>query len=215
MKFSLKNELPIILIIIAPFVYLSIVWSSLPDMIPVHWSAKGEINRMGSKLELILTCFMLPVLTYLIFLIIPIVDRKRNLQNMGNKLTKLKFALTFIMSVLAIYFIYVTQQQQINSVFVTMLVGTVFVVLGNFFPTIKPNYFIGIRIPWTMNDENNWKKTHQFSGKIWILGGIAIIINSLISDKEKTTLYFLIITFSIIIIPIFYSYKLHLKNKKA
>ena len=56
-----------------------------------------------------------------------------------------------------------------------MLVGILYLILGNFIPKVKPNYSIGFRIPWALNDSDNWYHTHRFGGKCMVIGGIAMI----------------------------------------
>lgn len=214
MKYNLRNEIPILIIAIFPLIYLLWIWNTLPETIPTHWNFYGEIDNYGKKETLLWIPFLLPILTYIIFVIVPYIDPKRRLQNMGEKLAKLKFALTFIMSVLAIFIIHSTKQQVLNPNFLTIIIGVLYAVLGNFFPTIKPNYFIGIRIPWTLNDENNWKQTHQFAGKFWLLGGLSIVAYGLFTRPEVNNLFFIFITALIVIIPIIYSYQLYKKDRK-
>lgn len=59
-----------------------------------------------------------------------------------------------------------------------ILIGVLYLVLGNFLPTVKPNYTIGFRIPWTLNDPDNWYHTHRFGGKCMVIGGIIMILTS-------------------------------------
>ena len=83
---KIKNELPIIGIVLLPFIYLAFLWNQLPKTIPVHWNNNGEIDRFGDKTELLLLPILLPLLTYFIFLVVPKIDPKNKLNNMGNKL---------------------------------------------------------------------------------------------------------------------------------
>ncbi len=214
MRYNLKDEVPALIVAILPLLYLLLIWNTLPDIIPIHWNIHGEIDQYGKKATLLWIPFLLPILTYIIFIIAPLIDPKRKLQNMGDKLKKLKFASTFLMSVLAVFIIHSTKQQELNPNFLLLLMGTLFAVLGNFFPTIKPNYFIGIRIPWTLNNENNWKQTHQFAGKFWIIGGVLIVLYGLFLNPEMANLFFLVITILIVLIPVIYSYRLYLKENK-
>ena len=209
MKYNLKNEFPILLIVILPLIYLLTIWNTLPETIPIHWNLRGEIDGTGKKETLLWITFLLPVLTYLIFSIAPMIDPKRRLQNMGDKLMKLKFAIVLMMSVLALFIIYSSKQEELNSNRITMILGALYVIFGNFFPTIKPNYFIGIRVPWTLNNDDNWKQTHQFAGKFWLIGGILIIVSSLYSKPGINNIFSLLITIVIVIVPIVFSYKFH------
>ena len=204
---KLKNELPIIAIVVLPFIYLAYIWQSLPDKVPMHWNIKGEIDRFGDKSELILIPIMLPFLIYLIFLLVPVIDPKNKIAKMGNKYGQLKLLLTTFMSILALYILYSAKNRSLgNPNYLILILGILYVILGNYFKTIKPNYFIGIRTPWTLENEIVWKETHKLAGKLWFVGGIVVVISSLILHKQTNFIFFIIITTIISLIPVLYSY---------
>lgn len=206
---SLKKELPLLLIVIIPFIYLGYIWNGLPETVPTHWNIKGEIDGWSSKNTLLLIPFLLPVLIYTIFTVVPKIDPKRKIEAMGNKFYTIKFLLTLFMSVLALFILYSSKSQSFtNPNIIILLIGLLYVILGNYMKTFKPNYFIGIRTPWTLENETTWKKTHNMAGKYWFLGGLIIIISSLILDKKPNVILFIIITSIISMIPIIYSYLL-------
>lgn len=209
MKYDLKNELPVLLIVILPFLYLFSIWNTLPETVPVHWNLHGEIDGTGKKATLLWIPFLLPVLTYVIFTIAPMIDPKRRLQNMGDKLVKLKFAVVMMMSLLALFIIYSSKQEALSSDRMTILLGALLAIIGNFLPAIKPNYFIGIRVPWTLNNDDNWKQTHQFAGKVWLAGGVFIIISSLYARPDINNIFSLFIVAILVIVPVIYSFKFH------
>ncbi|WP_027077819.1 SdpI family protein [Maribacter antarcticus] len=212
---KLKKEIPLIVIVLLPFIYLAYVWNQLPEKVPMHWNIKGEIDRYGEKTELLLIPFLLPFLVYIIFLVIPKIDPKNKLNKMGNKLQTLKVLMTTFMSVLALFIIYSAKNQSFaNPNYIVLLIGVLYIILGNYFKTIKANYFIGIRTPWTLENETVWKETHKLGGKMWFIGGIIVVLSSLILDKQPNFTLFLIITGIISIIPIVYSYLLFKNEKK-
>ncbi|WP_333809371.1 SdpI family protein [Flavobacterium sp.] len=200
-----KKEIPFIAVALLPFVYLAYIWNELPKEVPMHWNASGEIDRWGDKSELFMMLFMLTGITYFVFLIIPYIDPKQKLQNMGNKLNNLRLILGLFMSALAIYILYSVQQKTSNPVLIFPLIGLLFAFLGNYFKTIKPNYFIGIRTPWTLENEEVWKKTHLMGGKLWFVGGLLMALTFVLPNEIQ--LYtFLGITIVISIVPVVYSY---------
>lgn len=211
---TLKKEIPFILIALIPFVYLAFIWNQLPETVPMHWNASGEIDRYGSKNGLWLTTFMMAGLGYFLFLVLPKIDPKGKLNSMGNKLNHLRFALSIFMSALAVFIIYSTKQSESKPTFIFILIGLLFAILGNYFKTIKPNYFIGIRTPWTLENENVWKKTHLLGGKLWFAGGLLIILFSLLLPENLSLYLFLGVTIIISAVPIVYSY-LEFKKLKA
>jgi uncharacterized membrane protein len=87
--------------------------------------------------------------------------------------------------------------------------------LGNYFKVIKQNYFLGIKTPWTLESEEVWKLTHILAGKLWIVGGLLIVIFSLVIPEDINFYLFIIITAIITIVPIVYSYFIFRKLKKS
>lgn len=213
---NLKKELPIISIVLLPFVYLAIIWNKLPQKVPVHWNIRGEVDRYGEKTEMILIPVLLPLLVYLIFLVVPKIDPKNKLNKMGNKLNSLKFVLITLMSGLALFLIFSAQHQNFtNPNLIFVFIGLMYLVFGNYFKTIKANYFIGIRTPWTLESETVWKETHRLAGKLWLAGGLLVIISALFLDDKMNVLTFFIITGIITLVPAVYSYFIFKKENKA
>ncbi|HIP35767.1 MAG TPA: DUF1648 domain-containing protein [Crocinitomix sp.] len=214
MKFELKKELPLMFIVALPFMYMYFIWNELADKVPLHWNYKGEVDRYGSKYELILIPFLLPFLIYVLFLIIPLIDPKGKIEKMGKKFYSLKFILTTGMSILAIYIIYSSKVEKIaNPNMIILGVGALYLILGNYFKTIKPNYFIGIKTPWTLENETVWNETHKLSGKMWFVGGLLVIILALILNQKLLYQVFIGITIFITLVPIVYSYIRYKKYK--
>lgn len=207
MKTNLQKELPLIIIVLIPFVYLAYVWNSLPEKVPLHWNMEGEIDRYGEKSELILIPVLLPLLIYVLFTIIPRIDPKRKIKNMGNKYTILKSIMTIFMSALAMIIIYAALNETLyNPNYIVLLIGILFALLGNYFKTLRANYFIGIKTPWTLENETVWKETHKLAGKLWFAGGLLIVLTSILLDKKTNFTLFAVITVFITVIPVVYSY---------
>jgi uncharacterized membrane protein len=99
--------------------------------------------------------------------------------------------------------------------FVSISVGVVILITGNYMNSIKPNYFIGIRTPWTLEDPDVWKKTHRFSSKLWIVGGLIMIISSLFLKPEDSVFVIIIATVLLAVIPLLYSYIIFNKFQKS
>jgi len=207
MKSILRKDLPIIAVVLLPFIYLAYIWNDLPEEVPLHWNIRGDVDRYGSKYELLLIPILLPLLVYLIFLIVPKIDPKNKIQTMGGKYQSLKALLTIFMSGLALFIIYAAHNDSVkNPNYIVLIIGLLFVFLGNYFKTIKPNYFIGIKTPWTLENETVWKETHGLAGKMWFVGGLMIVLSSLILSKETNFTLFTIITVIIALVPVIYSY---------
>ena len=212
---NIKKEIPLLLVVLIPFVYLAYIWSSLPDTVPIHWNYKGEIDDWGNKSSLIFITFLLSGLTYILFTVIPFIDPKKRIQTMGNKYHNLKFLMVLFMSALAVFIIYSAKEQSItNPSFIYLAIGLLFMLLGNYMKIIKANYFIGIRTPWTLEYESIWKSTHKLASKIWFVGGLAIVISSLTTNKDFNGIFFISVITLLAIIPVVYSYMEYRKLKK-
>ena len=93
---------------------------------------------------------------------------------------------------------------------VPMLLGVIFIIIGNYLPKTKQTYTVGIRLPWTLDNEDNWNKTHRFAGFVWVVGGVAVFASSL------TELRVWIISISIalmVIAPTVYSLVYYKKSR--
>jgi uncharacterized membrane protein len=216
MNKNLKKELPIIGFVLLPFIYLAYLWNSLPEKVPIHWDYKGGIDDWGTKYSLLGLIFLLPVFTYVLMLAIPKIDPKKRIELMGGKYYQIKFVLVVLMSVLALFIIHSSKSQTLSSPsIVFVLIGLLFMALGSYFKVIKQNYFLGIKTPWTLESEEVWKLTHILAGKLWIVGGLLIVIFSLVIPEDINFYLFIIITAIITIVPIVYSYFIFRKLKKS
>lgn len=210
---KIKKEIPLISIALLPFIYLAYIWNRLPEKVPMHWNSSGEIDDYGNKKELLIILLLVVGLPYLILMVIPNIDPKQKLKNMGNKLYNLRFILSIFMSALAIFILYSVQKETSNPGLIFAIIGLLFAFLGNYFKTLKPNYFIGIRTPWTLENEEVWKKTHLLGGKLWFVGGLLMALTFVLPEPFNQYI-FLSIAAIITIIPVVYSY-LEFKKTKA
>ena len=76
-------------------------------------------------------------------------------------------------------------------------IGVLFMIIGNYLPKCKQNYTMGIKLPWTLDDEENWNRTHRFAGFLWVAGGVVIAINAFL----KWEWLFLVVVFAMVLIP--------------
>ncbi|PWA10809.1 SdpI family protein [Flavobacterium laiguense] len=207
MNAAFRKELPIIGIVLMPFVYLAFIWNTLPNKVPTHWNYKGEVDHWGDKFSLIGLLFMLPVFTYALMLVIPKIDPKKRIALMGGKFYQLKFFLVLFMSILALFIIFITKNQSFSSPnLVYVIAGVLLIVFGNYFKVIQPNYFIGIRTPWTLENNEVWKVTHVFAGKLWVVGGLVIVLGGLIFENHSFSIAFISLVVVLAVVPMVYSY---------
>ena len=212
----LKESLLLIFAVL-PLVYLAVIWDKLPDIVPTHFNVDGVPNDWSKKTTLIYMTGALGIGIYLLMLIIPFLDPKKKIEQMGAKYYNLRFILSLFMSLLATYIIYISSvgdMKDSNLLFVIM--GLLFAMLGNYFQTVRPNYFIGIRSPWTLENEEVWNSTHRLGGQIWLAGGVLIAVLSFIIKNNSVFAYtFAALLAIMVIVPIVYSYFEYQKVKKG
>jgi len=168
------------------YIYLITIWNDLPDIVPTHFNLAGEADGWSSKQFLIFLPGSLGIGIYFLMLVLPQMDPKHNLSLEDNKYYGIRFMMAVFFSILTTYILYTSLAGKIsNTPILFGFIGGLFAVLGNYFKDMKPNYYIGIRTPWTLEDERVWYNTHRFGSKVWIFGGIILLFSSiLIKNKD-------------------------------
>ena len=208
------------LVIVLPAVYLALVWNKLPEKVAMHFDLKGNVDRFGSKNELIImssVMILMNAVVYLILTNIYRIDPKRYAAEHKSRLYRIAFAVCVFISAVLCLIIYSSTQGNIK--FSTRLilsgVGLLFAFIGNYMHNLKPNYFAGFRLPWTLENEDNWRKTHLLGGKVWFVGGLVIAVICLLLPPEASMVAFFSIMLILVLIPAIYSYRLYKKQKST
>ena len=205
-------------VIIIPAIYLVAVWNSLPETIALHFDLRGNPDRFGSKNELITTTIILIVANAVVYLILTNIyriDPKRYAAENKGRLHRIGFAVCVFMSAVLCLVIYSGSHGNVKFSTRLMLagIGLLFALIGNYMHNIKPNYFAGFRLPWTLENPENWRKTHLLGGKLWFVAGVLIAIICLILPPDVGLIVFFSIMMVVILIPAIYSYRLYRKQK--
>lgn len=93
----------------------------------------------------------------------------------------------------------------------SILLGFMFMVIGNYLPKCKQNFTIGIKITWTLANEENWNATHRFGGKVWFVGGLFMLLCCPLPTK-LLIIFMSVVLFAMIVIPTIYSYLYYRKQ---
>ena len=204
---KILKELFLWILIVIPFIYLAMVWERLPAQVPTHFDFAGNPNDWTAKTSMPFLIGALGIGSYLLMLLIPHFDPKKKITQMGEKYYSLRLIITLFMSAISCYLLYVSNKAEINLPILIALIGAFDTVFGNYLQTVKPNYFIGIRTPWALENENTWKSTHRLAGRLWMLGGLLIIFVAFLSKSNYVLgIIFASITIIITLIPIIFSY---------
>ena len=209
------------LVFIIPAVYLVLIWNKLPEKIPMKYNMKGEPYIYGSKSDLLLLIAIITAVSIGVYFLLVNINRidpkkKYTAENLP-RMRVLAFAISIFISAIACFFLYTSLHSELkfNPKFIVVIIGLLFTIIGNYFYTIKPNYFAGLRTPWALENEENWRLTHKLGGKLWFAGGLIIAIVGLFLNN--VALYVVLMTTILIMvaIPIIYSYRLYVKQKNG
>lgn len=183
-----KNVLLILFLYLVAIVVTILFWNKIPDQIPIHWNIQGQIDNYGPKWTLLLLLH-LPIAILAIMTIIPKIDpQKSNYDKHARSYNIIKVAVPYlfylIYAVIVIYSIGI-KIDVFNIILVC--VGILCIVMGNQLPRFRHNYFVGIRTPWTLANQDVWRKTHRIGGYcLTVSGAIIIVISFMPSILAKT-----------------------------
>ncbi len=191
-----------------------ILLPKMPDTIPIHWNAAGEIDGYGSKyVSLILAA--VPLLITGLFILIPRIDPRRQNYQKHNK----AYSIFCVFAVLLfIGFVWITNAAAMGwpvsmERIVPVGIGLLFLVIGNYMPQIRSNYTFGIKTPWALESPYVWRKTHAAGGVLFCICGIVMIAAGIITTKWMATLSIALIIISVIGLYL-YSWLLFRKESK-
>jgi uncharacterized membrane protein len=172
-KFSIKTEIIPLFFLLLTFASAVYFYQHFPEVVPVHWNISGEPDGFGSRAMGAFTIPAVALFMYLMFVFIPYFDPKKDRYEQFGK-TYQVFKGMMVMFMALLYFFASMNVLGYNyriDVVTPVMIGVLFIILGNYMSKIKPNWFMGIRTPWTMSSEENWNKTHRFGAKVFVLSG--------------------------------------------
>ncbi|MBL7788719.1 MAG: SdpI family protein [Chitinophagales bacterium] len=208
-----KQILPLIIALI-PILVVIYFYPDLPEKIPGHYNFKGEVDRYDPKWTAFITA-ALGLIIYGVMLFIRKYDPKGRISAMGSKFDNLALWLTILFSMFSLLIIgsaisKISTENMFTSL--NLFIGILFLILGNYMTSMKPNYFIGIRTPWTLESEEVWKKTHVLAGRLFFITGfILVILCFLPFSAEWKNKAFLSLVIVSSVIPLVYSFFIYKK----
>ncbi len=212
-------EFLVFIFIAMPLFYLYQVYPSLPATIPTHFGIDGKPNGFSDKHQIIWIIVGTSVVSlgsYLLIKYLPKIDPKKTSSLGAGNLQKIALAVVALLSSIMITMLYASMHGNFSfSRLFNPLMGIFFIVVGNLMYNIKPNYFVGIRIPWTLENEDNWRATHHMAGKLWVAGGILITVFTLLLPAQAGEYFFMACTLLLALAPIIYSFIFFKNNRPS
>jgi immunity protein, SdpI family len=169
-----------LLIVVAAIVASATVYQRLPETIPTHWDMDGQPNGWSGRA---FGAWFTPVLLlgmWALVRILPAIDPKgANYAKFGGAFEAIIESLMLFLLGMHILLLRagLGQSAPMQRV-VPFAVGILLIVVGNLLPRMRPNWFVGIRTPWTLSSDRVWEKTHRFGGRVFVAGGILILLSA-------------------------------------
>ena len=204
-KFKKESVISVIISILLFALVNLLFYKKMPETLPTHWGFNNKIDGYSSKFTTLITTPLLLIFLNIFSCFMLDNDPKNKDKNnfvitIGKATIPLVMLITFVISV------FYGLGKKINvMVIISIFVGFLLILIGNYLPKTKRNNTVGIKLPWTLNSDENWNKTHRLAGYFFILGGIFFLLTPFIGNE-----YLIFLTFMIIgIIPAIYSFYLY------
>ena len=209
-KKNLKTIIATSIITLSPIIIGLVLWEKLPEQIATHFNVNNEPDGYSSKAFVVFGLPLIMLGLHIICLLATKADPKK--KNFTDKNLRLVMwitpAISLLMSVLT--YGYTLNSSIKTGTVIILFMGILFIIIGNYMPKVKQNFSIGIKIPWTLADENNWYRTHRLAGKLWVLGGVVICLTALLENYIILT----VITSVMALAPVVYSYAIRDKSSQ-
>ena len=199
--------------IIAPFIYGALIFPQLPSRIPTHFNIEGKADAWGGPSSIFLGPGIMGAVSIFVYVLLSNLKKfdPKKYDEANDTLYKDFAVLTVVfLSILSLIIIYSsTHADEINvGQLILPLVGLSFAGLGWYMPKFKQNYFVGFKLPWTLENVDNWNETHKVAGKIWIYGGLFQVVVTFLLPMKFGFIGFILATAVMVIIPSVFSYRM-------
>lgn len=208
----------LIILIIYSIIVLGLL-AILPDnaRIPIHWNARGEIDGWTTKTLSVVFAFGINLVFFLLMYLMPWYSPKyaKHQSRFDGVLPSLTNILLIFFGLINIYGLsWPLGAKQLPANPILLILGLLFVLIGNLLPKVPRNFFVGIRTPWSITDDDNWYQTHRMGAWFFVIGGILMMMVGIFPLPANMVM---ICTWSIIamlLFPVLYSFILYSKKQR-
>jgi len=212
MKKTTPNLLLALIILAIPFGYAAYVYPSLPGTIPTHFNIRGEADGFGGKDSIFLGPGIMSVVGLFTFFLLSNIknfDPKRFKSEDDGMFKKFALFMVLFMSIMGLIITYSATGAKLNITKLLLpFLGMVFAIMGWYMPKLHQNYFAGFKLPWTLENVDNWNETHKLAGKVWLYGGMVQAIGTLVLPSVPAFIVFITSIAVMVIIPSVFSYRM-------
>lgn len=212
---KLTNYKWTLLVMLIHFMVLGYFAYSLPSdaQVPMHWNINNEIDSYSSKTSGLLFGLGMSLGMFLLMYLMPLYSPwyRKYEKRFERILPALTTVLVLFLALINVYSLYLAQSKIVPEIqFILILIGLLFIFLGNLMPKTPRNFFIGIKTPWTLANDDVWQRTHRVGGKLFVLSGIIMILKGLILPHNYAFQQISgVIAMLILLFPLLYSFVIY------
>lgn len=171
------------IIILLPLLFGLLVWNKLPEQMVTNWGIDGTADGWSKREYAVFAVPMFILFVHWLCVLATSKDPKNTEQS--EKVFGIVLWICPITTVFVFGMIYAAAlgKEVKPYSFIALFLGILFVVIGNYLPKCKQNSTIGLRVKWTLENEENWNATHRFGGKVWVASGVLIMVCILLPEN--------------------------------
>ena len=199
------------IVILLPILAGVLLWDQLPEQIATHFDFEGNPNGWTGRAGAVFGIPMFLLVCQWVGVAATLSDPKH--KNLSEKVFKLILWLVPTVSVILgiLNYGYALGYETSHGKYAFAIMGVMFIIVGNYLPKCRQNYTMGIKIPWTLHDEENWNHTHRMAGYLWIFAGLLMLINVFLEWDWLV----LPVVVAAVLAPMVYSYLYYKKHGSA
>lgn len=198
------------LVMLLPILLGLLLWDRLPDQVATHFGANGEANGYSSKAFAVFGIPGIVLGMHWLCVLTGRIDPKAG--NLEGRMMSLMLWICPVISVVLIVLVYgnaLGYDVRVELI-LPLLLGLLFVIIGNWLPKCRQTYTLGIKLPWTLDDEDNWNRTHRFAGPVWVACGLVTMLCAVLN-----AVWVMFAALAVMLVaPTVYSYSLYRRKGK-
>ena len=190
LRFLRREPLQIVLLAL-PFALAAAWWNKVPPVVATHWGVHGQPNGWMPKAPGLLLAPSLNVGLCLLLAFLPRLDPRLRGNPVADsaryrRIVRIyRHAITAFIALVALAVIAVAAGWRVDIGLLSVNgVLVLFLVMGNFLGSLQPNYFVGCRTPWTLQDADTWRATHRTTGRLMVFGALALLAAEFFTSRE-------------------------------
>jgi uncharacterized membrane protein len=190
-------------------------WSRMPERVPVHWNVHGDVDRYGSPHELLWIGPGVLLLLWGVAELMRFIDPKMSRaphpeQTEADRLGSLATVMGIVAGLMvAIHALIIMQSLGIvqqGRRAQALVLAAFCMVFGNFIAKVRPNWFVGIRTPWTLSSDEVWRRTHRMAGWLMVPAGLLGAVGALVLPAVAAMPVAIGLLLASLVVPVVLSY---------